>query len=155
MKLHLGHSKSRFSLRSGAGDTRDKFIRVRQREQYGRSIGIRDEVMMLTLDQGGALPDSLSPNTAEDGSVIDKFYSRHVRESIQIKAAALHPLMYLTNQAVSALACWTRDNAPATFGRHHEAALMATRQGPRRITDARCRSITRTSLLAERRVSEC
>jgi hypothetical protein len=49
MNLHLGHSKTRFSLRSGAGDTRDKFIRVRQREQYGRSIGIGDEGMVLTL----------------------------------------------------------------------------------------------------------
>jgi hypothetical protein len=46
---------------------------------------IRDEVMMLTLDQAGALPDSLSPTTAEDWGVIDKFYSPHVRESIQIK----------------------------------------------------------------------
>jgi hypothetical protein len=72
MNLHLGHSKTRFSLRSGAGDTRDKFIRVRQREQYGRSIGIRDEGMVLTLDQAGALPDSLSPMVAEDGSVIEK-----------------------------------------------------------------------------------
>jgi hypothetical protein len=93
IKLHLGHSKSRFSLRSGAGETRDKFIRVRQREQYGRSIGIRDEDMVLTLDQAGALPNSLSPNTAEDGSAMAELYSRDVRESIQIKAAALHPLM--------------------------------------------------------------
>jgi hypothetical protein len=85
MKLHLGHSKTRFSLRSGAGDTRDKFIRVRQREQYGRSIGIRDEGTVLTLDQAGALPDSLSPMVANGGSVIEKLYSRHVRESIQIK----------------------------------------------------------------------
>jgi len=65
--------------------------------------------MALTLDQAGALPDSLSPMVANGGSVIEKLYSRDVRESIQIKAAALHPLMYLTNQAVSALACWTRD----------------------------------------------
>src|ERR1700690_1999416 len=42
-------------------------------------------------------------------ALIEKLYSRDVRESIQIKAAALHPLMYLTTQAVSALACWTRD----------------------------------------------
>jgi hypothetical protein len=85
MKLHLGHSKTRFSLRSGAGDTRGKFIRVLQREQYGRSIGIRDEGMALTLDQAGALPDSLSPMVANGGSVIEKLYSRHVRESILIK----------------------------------------------------------------------
>ena len=69
--------------------------------------------MVLTLDQAGALPDSLSPMVAEDGSVIEKLYSPHVRESIQIKTAALHPLMYLTNRAFRALACWTRDNAPA------------------------------------------
>jgi hypothetical protein len=85
MKLHLEHSKTRFSLRSGAGETRASIIRVRQRGQYGRSMGIRDEDMVLTFDQAGALPNSLSPNTAEDGSVIDKFYSPHIRESIQIK----------------------------------------------------------------------
>jgi hypothetical protein len=88
MKLHLGHSKTRFSLRSGAGETRANIIRVRQRGQYGRSIGIRDEATVLTLDQAGALPDSLSPNTTEDGSVIEKLYSPHVRKSIQIRSPA-------------------------------------------------------------------
>jgi hypothetical protein len=39
--------------------------------------------MTLTLDQAGALPNSLSPNTAEDGPVIEKVYSPHVRESNQ------------------------------------------------------------------------
>jgi hypothetical protein len=48
-------------------------------------ISIRDEDMVLTLDQAEALSNSLSPNTAEDGSVIDKFYSPHVRGAIQIK----------------------------------------------------------------------
>jgi hypothetical protein len=41
--------------------------------------------MALTLDQAGALPDSLSPMVANGGSVIENLYSRHVRESIQIK----------------------------------------------------------------------
>jgi hypothetical protein len=54
MKLHLGHSKTRFSLRSGAGETRASIMRVRQREQYGRSIGIRDGGIVLTLDQAGS-----------------------------------------------------------------------------------------------------
>jgi hypothetical protein len=57
MKLHLGHSKTRFSLRSGAGDTRANIIRVRQREQYGRSMGIRDEDMVLTFGSGGSISE--------------------------------------------------------------------------------------------------
>ena len=60
MKLHLGHSKMRFSLRSGAGDTRANIIRVRQREQYGRSMGIRDKVMAITSDRKGALSNFTS-----------------------------------------------------------------------------------------------
>jgi hypothetical protein len=56
----------RFSLRSGAGDTRANVIRVRQRGQLERSMGIRDEGMVLTLDQAGALPNSLSPKVAKD-----------------------------------------------------------------------------------------
>jgi hypothetical protein len=30
--------------------------------------------MVLTLDQAGALPNSLSPNTAEDGAVMMELY---------------------------------------------------------------------------------
>jgi hypothetical protein len=50
-KLHLGHSKMRFSLRSGLGDTRTNIMRVWQREQLGRSMGIRDEGMVMAVDK--------------------------------------------------------------------------------------------------------
>jgi hypothetical protein len=39
-KLHSEHSKRRFSWRSGPSDSPTNIIRVRQRGQQGRSIGI-------------------------------------------------------------------------------------------------------------------
>jgi hypothetical protein len=41
----------RFSLRSGLGDTRTNIMRVWQREQLGRSMGIRDEGMVMAVDK--------------------------------------------------------------------------------------------------------
>jgi hypothetical protein len=77
MKLHLGHSKTRFSLHPGKGVIRASLIRVRQREQYGRSIGIKDEDMDAHLRSGGSTTGvSLSPNTAEDWAVMLQLYKR-------------------------------------------------------------------------------
>jgi hypothetical protein len=54
MKSHLGHSKVRFSERSGRGTILVKFIRVRHLTQRGRSIGesntsVSERGMLLTL----------------------------------------------------------------------------------------------------------
>jgi len=53
MKSHLGHSKVRFSERSGLGAIVVRFIMVRHLTQRGRSIGesktsVKEEVMLLT-----------------------------------------------------------------------------------------------------------
>jgi hypothetical protein len=68
MKWHFVQPKLRFSLRSDTGELRASIIRVRQRGQCGRSIGVMgrsDKGMSFTLDQAQALPNSQSPNIAE------------------------------------------------------------------------------------------
>jgi hypothetical protein len=79
MKLYLGHSKMRFSPRSGVGEIRASIMRVWQREQRGRSIAIRDgtwesDMYAPPLDQAGA-QYSLSPVNADQGTVMERLCS--------------------------------------------------------------------------------